>query len=428
MQKAIVIGAGIGGLVTAALLAKRGVAVKVFERAPIAGGRSHILQKDGFTMSYGAHALLAPKSAPVSTIYRELGLSVKWNKPNLLKFKLMREQNIVPGLFSPGALTTPAVDGFTSSLSFFRIFLSLHGKKPNFEPSYTVEQWLRDQNIEPSVERALRGYFTLSVYDLSLERFSMNAFVEHMKMMYTKTVSLVYVSYEQLLMQLETIIRSYGGEIAYGQEVWEILVENGKAIGVKLKDSAETADRLVANLPVSQLAKLCAPSSALEQEIGHYLEQQGSYVFVYDIMLSKPLRTDIANLLDLDSHVYVNVFSLNEPTSAPQGNTLLNCLKLLSAEEQKDDSHAERSEAAVEKVLDVAYPDWRNHAIGVRKIRRALVNGIARYTTNQYLPFHSKSVEGLYFVGDSTAGRGCLGTIAYDSAWQVANRIASEPR
>ena len=37
--KAVVIGAGIGGLVSAALLAARGFDVRVFERAPVSGGK-----------------------------------------------------------------------------------------------------------------------------------------------------------------------------------------------------------------------------------------------------------------------------------------------------------------------------------------------------------------------------------------------------
>jgi C-3',4' desaturase CrtD len=50
----IVIGAGIGGLTAAALLARNGYAVKVFEQAQIPGGCASTFQRRGFTFDVGA--------------------------------------------------------------------------------------------------------------------------------------------------------------------------------------------------------------------------------------------------------------------------------------------------------------------------------------------------------------------------------------
>lgn len=60
-KKVIIIGAGIGGLATANLLAKAGYDVHVYETSDRAGGRAGILKKDGFTFDTGPSWYLMPE-------------------------------------------------------------------------------------------------------------------------------------------------------------------------------------------------------------------------------------------------------------------------------------------------------------------------------------------------------------------------------
>lgn len=65
-KSAIVIGAGVGGLATTVLLAKRGYTVDVYEKNSSAGGRCGRLEKDGHRFDLGATMLMMPG------IYREI--------------------------------------------------------------------------------------------------------------------------------------------------------------------------------------------------------------------------------------------------------------------------------------------------------------------------------------------------------------------
>lgn len=60
-QKIIIIGAGIGGLATANLLAKAGHDVHIYEAHSTAGGRAGQMKKDGFTFDTGPSWYLMPK-------------------------------------------------------------------------------------------------------------------------------------------------------------------------------------------------------------------------------------------------------------------------------------------------------------------------------------------------------------------------------
>lgn len=76
-MKTVVIGAGLGGLLSAARLSKAGHEVEVFERLPITGGRFTNLSYKGFQLSSGAfHMLPNGPRGPLARFLKEVGASV----------------------------------------------------------------------------------------------------------------------------------------------------------------------------------------------------------------------------------------------------------------------------------------------------------------------------------------------------------------
>jgi phytoene desaturase len=61
MTRTIIIGAGVAGLATAALLAREGHDVEVFERRPVVGGRAGSVERDGFRFDAGPSWYLMPR-------------------------------------------------------------------------------------------------------------------------------------------------------------------------------------------------------------------------------------------------------------------------------------------------------------------------------------------------------------------------------
>lgn len=425
MEKIVIVGAGLGGLTAAGLLSKRGFRVKLLERSPIAGGRSHVWKKDGFTMSYGAHGIVCPNVDPVQSIFKELGIRFdEARKPSVSGFKLYGNGKVMSSPLGSGMLTTPAIDGLPNRLAFLRRFLGLSKLKSEQLPSdMTVEQWLDSQQLAPSVKKVIRAYIWVTFYERALDRLPIRDFAEYAGLLYSKMNFLLYMSYESLLQQLQQAITTAGGQIEFGRESVGLQVENGQIKGVVTKDGIESADRVILNVPPQAIAKLSS-GTPLEAEISPLFGQPAQYVYVHDVMLSRRLSRDVSNVLDLDDGVYINDMSFNVPSSAPAEGHLLNTMRFLNASEQEDDSHVDASKEKVQAVLDRVYPEWRRYLIGERVIKRAMVNGIARSLNAKRLPNHSSTVSGLFFVGDSVEGRGGLGVPAYESAWEAANAIA----
>ncbi|WP_281884216.1 NAD(P)/FAD-dependent oxidoreductase [Paenibacillus sp. YYML68] len=423
MQTIGIIGAGLAGLVTAALLAKRGNRVVVLERSPILGGRSHVVSKNGFTMSYGAHAVLAPKEEPMRSIVRELELPMQYRKASLSKFKLLMNGKVISSPLGFGALTSPAITGLVNHIQCLRQFYQLVKQAPVFPETMSVGRWIRENVTNPEIAKVLSAYAALSVYDGAIDTYSMNRFVELTARAYERNEPLSYMGYDTLLAELHKAITTHGGQVLLGKAVSELIVEAGQVKGVVCAEERYAFDAVVLNVPPKELSKLLH-EPALAEELGSYTEQAAQYVYVYDLMLSKRLRGDISNLLDLDGRFYVNDYSMNNPSSAPAGTQLLQGMKFLSAEEQLDDSHASRSQDDYEAMLHQVYPGWEKHVVQKRIIHRAMVNGIARRMNARLLPLQSRAVSGLYLVGDATEGAGALGMPCYDSARKVADMLS----
>ena len=100
-KSAVIIGAGIGGIVTAIYLAKNGYDVTVFEKNSAAGGRCGQLVRDGHRFDLGATMLIMP--AIYSEVFESLGIPLFENnkiKPLEDLYKIYFDNNDVLA-FSP---------------------------------------------------------------------------------------------------------------------------------------------------------------------------------------------------------------------------------------------------------------------------------------------------------------------------------------
>src|SRR5690349_20069079 len=73
------VGGGLAGLTAACYLARAGVAVTVFVKAPALGGRAATQDYAGYRFNRGVHALYTGGSA--SAVLQELGIAYTYGRP-----------------------------------------------------------------------------------------------------------------------------------------------------------------------------------------------------------------------------------------------------------------------------------------------------------------------------------------------------------
>ena len=81
-RKVAIIGSGIGGAASAALLADRGFAVTLFERNNFAGGKSASYEREGFVCDMGVHMTPRGSNGPLGEVARRVGADLKFAEPS----------------------------------------------------------------------------------------------------------------------------------------------------------------------------------------------------------------------------------------------------------------------------------------------------------------------------------------------------------
>src|SRR5690242_4304471 len=78
-NRVAVVGGGLAGLAAALYLARAGRRVTLFEAAPVLGGRGGTLDRGGFSLNMGPHALY--RGGAAMAVLRELGLEPAGSPP-----------------------------------------------------------------------------------------------------------------------------------------------------------------------------------------------------------------------------------------------------------------------------------------------------------------------------------------------------------
>src|SRR3712207_6742373 len=78
VKKVIVVGGGLGGLATAALLAQEGFSVTIYEKTVTVGGRAVCKKVAGYWLDSGFHSLRAADRGPAAIVLKKLGKRIEF--------------------------------------------------------------------------------------------------------------------------------------------------------------------------------------------------------------------------------------------------------------------------------------------------------------------------------------------------------------
>ena len=370
-MRIIVIGSGFGGLGAAVRLQTKGHEVVVLDKRDKPGGRAYVYEQDGFKFDGGPTVITAPfmihelfenagrrtddyvTLLPIDPFYRIFftdGTHFDYNADLPQMVRQIR------------AISPSDVDGYLDFIQraekiFQKGFVELADK-----PFLHLWDMLK---IVPDLMR-LQSYRT--VYGF------VSGFVEHEKLRqilsfhpllvggnpFQTTSIYALINYLErewgvwfakggtgaLVAGLVRLLEELGGELRLNSEVGEILVEQGRAVGVRLVSGEELrADAVVCNgdvafayqnlLPTAvrrkytnrRLARMRYSMSLVVIYFGtdrQYRGSDGPPLAHHDIILGpryKPLLSDIFNRKQLadDFSLYLHMPSLTDPALAPPG-------------------------------------------------------------------------------------------------------------
>ncbi len=235
----IIIGAGLGGLLSAAQLLARGKQVLVVERLPHCGGRFTSKTFQGVQVSTGAvHMVPFGSSGVLSHMLQHLHVPHYFFDADVFgSFHVHGKQYQAHGILGVFKFLGPRQFALLVSLGCQMFLRSL----PQHERSQPYSVWLK-QHIDIDRNPQLVAFFErVSRFALSLElsQVSTAEVVEITKNMFRYGApAIVRGGCGSLTQALEQHIIEQGGTIQLSCEVLQILHENGHVTGVRLRDKA----------------------------------------------------------------------------------------------------------------------------------------------------------------------------------------------
>lgn len=411
-MKAVVIGAGLGGLLSAAGLAKAGYEVEVFESLPITGGRFTNLEYEGFKLSTGAlHMLPHGPKGPLAQLLSKVGAEVKIvrSEPQtILRVPLEKEARD----YKKGFLDIPFND-FPTRLSRkdrMKIAYLIVSTRKNRPTGSSLKTWIKAQlKDEDDWLVKLADSFCGWALSLTSEETPVEEVFEIIENLYRYGGPGIPIGgCKGIIDALESVLEAKGAKIHTKSEVSKILIENGKAVGVIAAGKKIEAELVISNIGHPGSARLCEGEKENLEGVGwtNYLKQAKAQKPSAGIKIclaaaeplvghSGVLLTPYAkriNGLDEVSHV--------DPTLAPAGKHLTMSHQHVSPERIK--FLREEIELGLQDLKEI-FPDKTYEVLFIQSYHADWpVNRAASGTDIG----NETPISGLYVVGDGAKGRG----------------------
>ncbi len=406
-MRVLVIGAGLGGLLSAAWLSKEGHEVDVFERLPIAGGRFTNIDYKGFQLSTGAlHMIPHGPTGPLGTLLRDVGADVQIIRAHpMAVIRVPAEKNATD--YVQGYQDIDFHD-FRKRFSFInkiklailitttRIFPPNKGSMAQWCSKHLKEDW------------ALRVSDSFCGWALSLKAKDVPAaeVFEIIENMYRYSGSGIPLGgCKGVTDALIDIVSSCGGTIHTSSEVSRIIIEDKKAVGI-INDGNEYRGDIVisdiGHIETSRLYDTNVLNGGTEQYLKSIKELKPSAGVKICLSSQEPLIGHAGVLLTPYARRVngINEVTNIDPSLAPPGKHLTmahQCVeweKLDRLEDEIDLGLKDLSEIFAGKDYEVLLVQSYSGEWPVNR------SSSGTDITNK------TSIEGLYIVGDGAKGKG----------------------
>lgn len=486
----VVIGSGIGGLVTATQLAAKGAKVLVLERYLIPGGSGGYFERGGYRFDVGASMIFGfGDQGTTNLLTRALDavdmkietiadpVQIHYHLPDNLELKVHRDyEEFLQELIAIFPHEERGIRGFYGECWSVFNYLNSMELLSLEEPRYLMRVFFQ----KPFSCLGLAKYLPINAGDVARKHIQDPKLLKFIDIeCYCWSVvpadktpminaGMVFsdrhyggINYPQggvgqIAQKLADGLIKAGGEIRYKSRVTNILLEKGKAVGVKLADGSKYhAKKVVSNATRWDTFGKLLPSEHTpkkEQKWQQRYKKSPSFLSLHlgvkaDVL---PKGTECHHILleswnkleDSEGTIFVSIPTLLEPSLAPAGQHIIHTFTPSWIEEWQGLSPKEyqgKKDAAATsliKRLSAIFPglsasvDYQE--VGTPRTHRRFLgreDGTYGPVPRRKLagllgmPFNRTSISGLYCVGDSTFPGQGLNAVAF-SGMSCGHRVA----
>lgn len=431
----IVIGAGMAGLTTAALLAAQGKHVKVIEKGNQPGGRAYTYEDKGHTLNYGPHAVYTPYSGYLARVMARLGRDVpRCAFPDNDRSYFADGDRFATLGAKPLQLMTTKLFSTRGKLAFASLMLAVRGAKLATLGDITWREWVEAKTKDAAVRRFAMALATVNTYtrpggDLAatavIGTLQRNAFAKDY-------VGYMFGGWRSMYETFIDVIESHGGTIVSGVAIDALeCAPDGRITAARAGDIRYEAAAFVCTLAPQDAPAIAEAGTPLHDELRAWSDLNDVRALTIDLGLAHPLRADnLTFAYDIERDLYYSIHSETATDLAPAGGQLLHAMAYLSPDEAASDELLAARRAALIAGLDRFFPGWRDATVVERSLPNARVVSV-RATPTQFgagnaVPLRARSAPNLYFAGDGRDLPLNLSEIVFASAIEAADAITTD--
>ncbi|MCE9668689.1 FAD-dependent oxidoreductase [Myxococcus stipitatus] len=419
-KKVAVVGGGLGGLVAAALLARDGCEVTVFERAKDLGGRARTTDVEGFCFNLGPHALYLAGAA--TRVLGRLGVHPKGGIPGrkgtACSLRAGRLHTLPRG---PVSLMTTDAMGLPAKVEMAKLLASLRRLDADALATTSAWDWLCSRLSRDDARDVFSSLVRVGTYCADLEALSAQVAVSQLQLALEGNVLYLDGGWRALVESVEAVARAAGVRVVTSARGEGIVWREGRVEALRLGDGAvHGVDAVVVAGSPADVAALVPGDDVLAREAAEAVPVKAATL---ELGLSRLPRPEALFALGADRPWYLSVHSATARLG-PEGGAMVHVMKYLSRQEP------DASEAELESVMDILQPGWREHVVARRYRPSLVVNHLLpRAETRGYAGRPSPQVphlRGLFRVGDWVGDEGMLADASFASAEAVARALVGE--
>jgi len=411
----IIIGGGLAGLTTAALLARSGKVVTLFEHSSREiGGRARTAEIDSFCFNQGPHALYLTDAT--DTTLKELGITytggIPAGKGYLISGGKKRE---IAGDYSSW-LTGKSDDGRQFFISPTKIDFS------QLE-SVTEQEWL-DKNIHDINDaEIIKTIIRLNTYANDPDIQSIGP-VLHQIYVASQAGGVMYLDggWQTLVDGLLTVAKNANARIVMGKKAikvkrtdssgWQVLLDNKTEVSAKAVVIAAGPNDAYSLFDDNERPDVLSKAAK---------EAKPIRLVCLDVALSSLPDKDTLFALGVDRPLYFSVHSAYAKL-APKDGALIHVAKYLGTSIQPK---PREDQPELEEFLDLLQPGWRQVLVKKRPLPNMVVSNALVTAAEGGLGGRpdTKIAENLYIVGDWVGKEGIVSNASVASAKRASQQI-----
>lgn len=369
---AIIIGSGLGGLTTAALMAKAGKKVLVLERHYTAGGFTHSFKRRGYEWDVGVH-YIGEVHKPDSALRRIFDVitdgNLKWAKMDDVYDKIIIKDTQYNFVAGANNFREELLKSFPNGRKQIDDYLKHIRAATRSLPAHLGQRYL-SKHLQPFAQKLGSNYFSRTTKSVMADfiqdpklasvlcgqwgdygsppgesSFAMHAVVaQH----YLGGGNFPVGGASQIARHIEPVIQRAGGAVVVSAEVEQIMIEGSRAIGVRMTNGDEILSSIIISaagvhntygklMPeaVGTRLKLRDNLTALKPSVSHL----GLYIGLHGT--AKDLNLEQANkwiYRDYDHDKSFHTF-MNKPVADLKADFPLNYISFPSSKDPAWDSH-----------------------------------------------------------------------------------------